>query len=276
MKIFTMVKNEVDIIEYWIKYHGSLCGYDNLHIIDNYSDDGTYEIILKYKTKGIHIYREADYKRKGDLITNLIKIQKVNKYTFAIPLDIDEFMVFFNKTTNTLSPELTRNYINSLMAESTDAIFKMNYILSTINSQDDFGYNNSVLECEYGRYDDYKDMAKTFFNVRKWDDILDHGNHYNCNQYFLTDIVLIHYHCRNFEQMIKKVTSNVTGLGHPLNKIVLSDVLASNPNADGGHHIKHMINILDNKFKICTRLSDKDKKKSICLKPIINYILNLT
>ena len=34
IKIFTMVKNEVDIIEYWIKYHGKMVGYENLYIVD--------------------------------------------------------------------------------------------------------------------------------------------------------------------------------------------------------------------------------------------------
>ena len=49
VKIFTMVKDEEDIIEYWINYHGSIFGYRNLYIIDNMSTDGTYEKIMKYK-----------------------------------------------------------------------------------------------------------------------------------------------------------------------------------------------------------------------------------
>ena len=72
VKIFTMVKNEDDIIEDWINYHGKIFGYKNLHIIDNYSNDDTYNILLKYKSKGIHIYREHDYKIKGILLTRLI------------------------------------------------------------------------------------------------------------------------------------------------------------------------------------------------------------
>ena len=45
VKLFTMVKDEVDIIEYWIMYHGKLFGYENLFIVDNMSTDGTFEKI---------------------------------------------------------------------------------------------------------------------------------------------------------------------------------------------------------------------------------------
>ena len=48
IKLFTMVKDEVDIVEDWLKYHGSIFGYQNLYVIDNFSTDGTYEILLKY------------------------------------------------------------------------------------------------------------------------------------------------------------------------------------------------------------------------------------
>ena len=38
----TMVKDEVDIVEHWINYHGKLFGYENLFIVDNMSSDGTH------------------------------------------------------------------------------------------------------------------------------------------------------------------------------------------------------------------------------------------
>ena len=48
VKIFTMVKDEVDIVNDWIIYHASMFGYDNIYVIDNYSTDGTYELLQKY------------------------------------------------------------------------------------------------------------------------------------------------------------------------------------------------------------------------------------
>ena len=29
IKLFTMVKDEIDIVEDWLKYHGTLFGYNN-------------------------------------------------------------------------------------------------------------------------------------------------------------------------------------------------------------------------------------------------------
>ena len=60
IKLFTMVKNENDIIEYWIKYHGKLFGYSNLYIVDNMSNDGTYEIIEFYQNYGVNLFREKN------------------------------------------------------------------------------------------------------------------------------------------------------------------------------------------------------------------------
>jgi hypothetical protein len=42
-KIFTIVKDEVDIVDDWLIYHGCMFGWNNIYIIDNYSSDGTWE-----------------------------------------------------------------------------------------------------------------------------------------------------------------------------------------------------------------------------------------
>ena len=59
VKIFTMVKDEEDIIEYWINYHGSIFGYRNLYIIDNMSTDGTYEKIMKYNCPAYILWKQC-------------------------------------------------------------------------------------------------------------------------------------------------------------------------------------------------------------------------
>ena len=72
VKIFTMVKDEVDIVREWIIYHGDIFGYSNLYIIDNYSSDGTWELLQEYKNT-IHIYRLPNYNLKGKYMTLLIQ-----------------------------------------------------------------------------------------------------------------------------------------------------------------------------------------------------------
>ena len=47
VKIFTMAKDELDIVIDWVIYHGFIFGFSNIYVIDNYSTDGTYEALLK-------------------------------------------------------------------------------------------------------------------------------------------------------------------------------------------------------------------------------------
>lgn len=272
IKLFTMVKSEVDIVEHWVKYHGSLFGYTNLHIIDNYSDDGTYEKLLEFAEEGVHVSRELDYRKKGDFMTKLIHDQrKVDPYEVAIPMDIDEFLVHYDKAQNTLNPSNTCRYINQLLDTSEKGVFKMNYVVSAVDSKDNYGYENAVLESKTGHYQDYGRLAKTFFNLKEWSGELDHGNHYVCHDYVLTDLVLVHYHCRNLDQMKKKVTVNVQGLGYEINREKLQELLTGHEEqVDGEHHVQHMIKILDNTFGIDTSVNGE-----VSLKPMVEYCSTL-
>ncbi len=274
IKLFTMVKNEDDIIENWINYHGKMFGYNNLHIIDNYSDDDTYDLIMKYKDKGVHIYRERDYRMKGILITQLINNEKNKEiYHIAIPLDIDEFITYYDKDTNQIDPSKTKQYICSDIGKNlNNTLYKCNYIESLITSNNDFGYKDAISECEYGKYLDYGNMAKTFINIHNWNGQLDHGNHCISDEYFSTELVLVHYHCRNIEQMKKKISANVTGLGYKEDAEELKKILEDNHGIAGNHHIKHMIKTLENKFTINTNA--KLTGNTIISLKIMNHFIN--
>lgn len=274
IKVLTMVKNEEDIVEYWINYHGTIFGYRNLYIIDNYSDDGTYEKILKYKKVGVKISRHGDYTKKGQLMTEMIK--QDNSYDIAIPLDIDEFIVHFDKTNNILNPSHTKFYIEEYLDIQNNNIFKCNYVQTTINTNDNFGFTNAMLESQYGKYEDYKDQAKTFFKIKGWDGELDHGNHYNTKDYLLTDLVLVHYHCRNIDQMKKKVRTNILGLGYKEDLQYLEQLLKDNQNTEGSHHVKHMINILKKNFTIETNVQSQNNNGYVKLDSLVNYFLKLS
>lgn len=278
VKLFTMVKDEEDIIEYWINYHGSIFGYRNLYIIDNMSTDGTFEKIMKYRKIGVQVFRESDYKEKGNYMTRLIKNKRLGKYDIAFPLDIDEFIVHFDKTHNVINPEHTKNYINNYFKTDFNnfEVFKCNYIETIITTPDPNGYKNALLENEYGRYNDYKNLAKTFFNKHKWNGVLDHGNHYNTDNYKLSDLCLVHYHCRSLEQMKKKVINNVKGLGYEIDIEILRNVLRENQNAHGAHHIKNMIKILENTYMLQSFDVNTLTTTDIKLHPLINYFSKLS
>ena len=61
VKVFTMVKGELDVVKDWVIYHGYLFGFENLHIIDNYSKDGTYEMLQSLKEQHkIKVYSTSE------------------------------------------------------------------------------------------------------------------------------------------------------------------------------------------------------------------------
>jgi hypothetical protein len=116
-------------------------------------------------------------------------------------------------------------------------------------------------------------MAKSFFNKRTWIGEIDHGNHYKTSEYFLTDLCLVHYHCRNLEQMKQKVINNVIGLGYDATSL---DNLQENITSHGNHHVKHMIRILNNEFTINTNHKYIKDGGTIDLKPLSTFINGLS
>lgn len=247
--IFTMVKDEEDIIDDWVIYHGSIFGFENLYIIDNYSSDGTYEKLLNFNKKNIpiNIIRKQDYSKKGDYMMELIS-NNTNDDDYCFPIDIDEFIVFYDKDTNELS--IDKNKIISYIYDLPNSkVYKTNYILALITKIN--GYERATSECNYGTYLEYGNMAKSFFKKNLFDKKIDHGNHINTNEYFLTNLCLIHFHSRNLEQMKKKIYNNVSGFGYNLNSLdSLKKNIIDNPNCLGNHHIKNQIQILENNYNL--------------------------
>ncbi len=269
VKVFTMVKGEVDIVCDWVLYHGHLFGFNNLHIIDNLSRDGTYEALLQLKKDyGVHVYRLPDYKKKGDYMSSLIKRFGENEFVF--PVDIDEFIVHYDKSSNAISCD------NALIKQTLETLpkataYKMNYIAT--NPIGPEGYKRATIESESGVYSDYGSMAKTFFHSSLFIGGLDHGNHFNTPNYHLTTLCLVHYHCRNLEQMKKKIFNNVSGLGHnPFDLKRLKKI--EREGAQGVHHINHQISVLEGTFLLPTDALSS-AKDAISLTPIINKIKSL-
>ena len=247
IKLFTMVKDEVDIIREWIIFHGELFGYDNIYIIDNYSTDGTYKIIEEYKDK-INIFRERSYLQKGILMKKLIdKFCHTNDIAF--PIDIDEFIVYYDDNKVFVDKKTINDYINNLPEAY---VYKANYILSLITDNTKYGYDNAILQCKYGVYDNYGESAKTFFKLKNYNGNIDHGNHINTKNYHLSKICLVHYHLRNLNQIKKKIYNNVTGLGYPDDLNKLKDIIQNNNNCPGSHHVNSYIRILENTFELQT------------------------
>lgn len=235
--ICTMVKNEDDVVRQWIEYHGGIFGYENLYIIDNFSEDSTYKICKEYLAKGIHLFTASSYSKKGDYMTHF---KNATNCDIFIPMDIDEFICYYKKDSNSISKNGIIEYLHSLI-NSNNGIFKMNY-LGPINTTNEAGLNKFT----HAVINDYKNLAKTFV-INKYlspSFQFDHGNHFNTTNYVLSNLLLIHYHERSHEQVYKKCLANVTGFEYSLN---IDDLKKLKDNGCAGvHRVQQMIYIIEN------------------------------
>ena len=63
VKIILMTKDEPDLIEGFIHHHGRIFGYNNLHIIDDSTEESVLEFYTKNKDLGfIRILSEGNIK----------------------------------------------------------------------------------------------------------------------------------------------------------------------------------------------------------------------
>jgi hypothetical protein len=268
IKIFTMVKGELDVVTDWVLYHGTIFGFKNLYIIDNLSRDGTWEELLRLKTiYNIHICRLPDYKKKGEYMTSLIKTY-CSQGDLAFPIDIDEFIVCYDKKNNTISCNKD-NFKEIISSLPLAAVYKMNYIQCKVINKN--GYKRASVEATNGTYDNFGTMAKSFFNTALFNGKIDHGNHYQTNNYILSNLCLVHYHTRNLDQIKKKVFNNISGLGY--NPFDLQSLKRkTNHNIMGFHHVIKQIEILEKRYKIG---GESVSNSDIKLSPISNFLLSI-
>jgi hypothetical protein len=270
VKLFTMVKDEVDVVKDWIIYHGSLFGWENLYIIDNYSTDGTYEAILDFLNDGvpINVFRKQDYKKKGIYMRKLIDTY-CEQDRIAFPIDIDEFVIYYEKGSNEVvfDKQFILNYMNNLPESN---LYKANYLMPLLNNP--YGNEREQANAEYAYYSDYGSHAKSFIDLRYFKGTIDHGNHIPSNDYFMTNIALIHFHSRNIEQNKKKTVNNLVGLGYSLDLQELKNLLSRNPNCPGSHHVHKYIHMQENN---CTLdfVENPDPNHFVSIKPFKQRII---
>lgn len=266
--IATMVKDEEDIIKEWVEYYGEIFGYNNLYIIDNYSTDKTYDILKTYISKGICLNRVKKYKNKGDFMT---LIKKNIECDFFIPVDIDEFLVLYDKNKNQVFCNNLLKYFDVITKKyPNQLLFKTEYIFPVKTNN----LNQILKQFTHGRINNrWGNWAKTFIqNKIKNNILIDHGNHIRTDNYVNTDLYLIHYTKRTDSQFKKKIINNVTGFNYEKNANKLKNKLKIDPHTPGRHHVKHCIRLLENLELNFTPKTEVINNSMVDLKNIINFI----
>ena len=98
IKIIMMLKDEDDLALPWIKYHGSLVGYDNLIILDNGSTSDRTLSALKWgaeagATVSYQYATQSDFVSRGRTYVEMIQqMDAEDPADFYLPLDCDEFL----------------------------------------------------------------------------------------------------------------------------------------------------------------------------------------
>ena len=94
LKLFLMTRNEIELIEDWLKYHGFLFGFENICILDGSDDQRVFDIYNKYKTFGLHVkISSTGLNGLAEELTLLMHEEK-GLNNFLIKLDTDEFLAY--------------------------------------------------------------------------------------------------------------------------------------------------------------------------------------
>jgi hypothetical protein len=94
LKLFLMTRNEIGLIEDWLKYHGFLFGFENIYILDGSDDQRVFDIYKKYKPFGLHVKISSTGLNglAGEL--TLLMHEEKGLNNFLIKLDTDEFLSY--------------------------------------------------------------------------------------------------------------------------------------------------------------------------------------
>ena len=232
--IFTVIKNEHEYLDEWIKYHLDL-GIDHIFIFEDYDSESHKEICDKYKYN-VSLNNIFDILNKEDIkntiLSKIIKKYSIhnlyikrcltylkkyfNEYDWCFTIDNDEFIVLENNNLN-----------NTLLQyEDYDAIilsWKCYGANGLINKPD---YSKKSIINIYNKETDNnylekkpQDLFKTCYNLKKYKDNFFCNTHIPsndcnwCNPIYIKDnihpiykkIYINHYITKSWEEYIWKI-----------------------------------------------------------------------
>lgn len=127
-KIFTVTKNEYDLIEDFIRYYGGIFGYENVIILDNESDNPiVLDVYQRYIPKGVTVRTVVGYSgdSQGNHFTNAMR-NYTTSAEFLIGLDTDCFLTVNRRC----DKQTIHTYLRSLPYDRD--LFRINSFLMSV------------------------------------------------------------------------------------------------------------------------------------------------
>ncbi|MCF7844299.1 MAG: glycosyltransferase family 2 protein [Kiritimatiellales bacterium] len=201
----SMVRNEEDIIESFVRYHVGIL--DEMYIIDHDSDDETKAILEKLKKEGlpIHICNFSGIAQKqSELITECMEeVAKRQDIKWIVPLDGDEFL--FSKKGD-VSDEIAQ-----LKGDSSYRLPWYNYIPT---ANDDLSEVNILRRIQHRLSDPHSCLTKLVVSSKiasREDIAISQGNHnlllkqhYHYPLDIAHNLAIAHFPVRSINQLTKK------------------------------------------------------------------------
>ena len=225
IKIFLKTKNEDTLIDYWIRYHSHLVGFENIHIIDNMSTNKiVLDIYEKYTNKINIIYDNQSHLMEGNIMTNIMNKYK-DQCDIMIPLDTDEFLVYYNQKENKIlqDKDIILNSLDFFVNSDIECSC-LHELKCIFNIKDNYyKFENPVKECNqfiFHYWDNMKNKiaGQTCMVKSNTFKEMTSGNHYaytnNNKVYYNDEIAIIHYHNIGPDAEMNKAKRLAYGYGY--------------------------------------------------------------
>lgn len=201
LKIILLTKDEPALIETWLKYHGNLIGYNNIHILDNSTDAHVTDIYKRTANLGYHLHIHPQCNlNTAEIYINNIKAQIEGPYNYIAKFDTDEFLTMYKDGEFIYSRDVLKQQLEYLNVGTNHHFYSSypNYdpskptLTATLFHAPDVNVNT-----------DYKQLYTT--KIEQQIDLGGHGNRKHTGNN--PGLTVLHYHRQPFDtykQNLKK------------------------------------------------------------------------
>jgi hypothetical protein len=218
-KVFTVTKNEYDLIEDFINYYGRIFGYENVVIIDNGSDHPTVlNVYDRYRSHGVTIHNTVGYQnnKQAEHFTTIMK-QYRQSAEFLIGLDTDCFFC----VNRSCDPAVIQEYLRSLPTHA-DLFAMKTFLMSVVDVRSENYQNNKLVrptDCvTFVVRDNYAQTSNphVFFRAANFVST-ENGNHNGTTttnkRFYCPEVAYVHYHDTGRMRHLERCRSIMLGYG---------------------------------------------------------------